>query len=231
MREWIDISLPIGPDSVPWAGLAPPRLTSAARIADGDSVNVGLLAICLHTATHVDAPNHVRADGATIEGVDLDAYLGPARLVRLGSTASIDVPALVAAGLDADGPWPARLLVATGHGYDGVHWPARVPHLMPDAAAACAARGVRLLGVDVPSVDPLDSKDLAAHHALFDGGVAILENVHLAHLEAGDYFLAAVPLAIVGGDASPVRAVVRRLAGDAAGAGNEDGEMPGFSRG
>lgn len=212
VSDWIDISLPLAPDSVAWAGLAPPHLSSVARIADGDSVNVGVLTACLHTATHADAPSHVRADGDTIDRVALDAYLGPARLVRLDGAAAIDVPALVAAGLDADGPWPKRLLVATGHGYDGVHWPVAVPPVTPDAAAALVARSVRLLGVDVPSVDPLDSKALAAHHTLFDGGVAVLENLRLADVVPGDYWLVALPLAIVGGDASPVRAVVRRLA-------------------
>ena len=212
MSDWIDISLPLGPDSTAWAGIAPPRLIRLADIDGGDSVNVGVLTACLHTATHADAPSHVRADGATIEDVPLDAYLGAARLIRLRPAAAIDLAGLLAAGLDPDGPWPERLLVATGHAYDGVHWPASVPHVAADAAAACIAHSVRLLGVDVPSVDPLDSRALTAHHALFGAGIAILENLQLAELAPGAYWLAAVPLAIVGGDASPVRAVVRRLA-------------------
>lgn len=212
MSDWIDISLRLGADSIAWEGIPPPRLIRLADIDHGDSVNVGVLTTCLHTATHADAPSHVRADGATIENVPLDAYLGPARLVRLRRAASIDLTGLVAAGLDPDGPWPERLLVSTGLAYDGVHWPTRVPHVAADAAAACVAHGVRLLGVDVPSVDPLDSRALPAHHALFGAGIAILENLRLAELAPGAYWLAAVPLAIVGGDASPVRAVVRRLA-------------------
>lgn len=208
---WIDISLPIGAASVPWAGLASPVVAPVAAIAAGDSVNVGVLTACLHTSTHADAPFHVADTGATIDRVALDAYLGPARLVRLAGRGPIDAAALVAAGLSADGPWPARLLLATGQPYDGEHWPATAPHLTPDAAAACVAAGVRLVGLDVPSVDPLDSRALVAHHTLMGGGVAILENLRLQGLAPGHYWLAAVPLAIVGGDASPVRAVVRPL--------------------
>lgn len=208
--DWIDISLPITPASVPWAGLAGPVVAPIARIADGDSVNVGILTACLHTATHADAPLHVDADGAAIDAVDLAPYLGPARLVRLAGGDAITVDALVAAGLPAEGEWPPRLLVATGRPFDGERWPAAVPHWEAAAAMACVARGVRLVGVDVPSVDPLDSRLLAAHHVFIDGRIAILENLRLDALAAGDYWLCAVPLAIAGGDASPVRAVVRR---------------------
>lgn len=208
---WIDISLPIRATSVPWAGLASPIVAPVAAIGAGDSVNVGVLTACLHTATHADAPFHVADAGATIDRVGLDAYLGPARLVRLAGGGPIDAAALAAAGLPADGPWPARLLLATGQPYDGEHWPAAAPYLTPDAAAACVAGGVRLVGLDVPSVDPLDSRALVAHHTLLGGGVAIVENLRLAGLAPGAYWLAAVPLAIVGGDASPIRAVVRPL--------------------
>lgn len=211
---WIDISLPITAASVPWAGLDPPRLDRPARIADGDSVNVGVLTLCLHTAAHADAPFHVSDDGRTIERVGLNVYLGEARLVRLApGSGAVDIAALASAGLPDEGAWPRRLLIATGRAYDGVHWPAAVPAVAPDAAARIVERGVRLLGVDVPSVDPLDSRALTAHHVLMDGGVAILENLRLGGVAPGRYWLSAVPLAIHGGDASPVRAVIRPLDG------------------
>ena len=52
---------------------------------------------------------------------------------------------------------------------------------------------------------------LDAHHALLEGGVAILENLDLSKVPAGDYELIALPLKIAGGDAAPVRAVLRPL--------------------
>lgn len=61
----------------------------------------------------------------------------------------------------------------------------------------------------MPSVDPLDSKELAAHHALFRYGICILENVVLDRVQPGDYELIAVPLALRDADASPVRALLR----------------------
>jgi arylformamidase len=67
---------------------------------------------------------------------------------------------------------------------------------------------VVLLGVDVPSVDELDSKDLPIHRALYQAGITILESLFLADVTPGSYILAAFPLLISGGDAAPARAVL-----------------------
>lgn len=204
---WIDVSLPIDGESIAWAGLAPPRMEREASIAAGDAVTVGRLSLCLHTATHADAPSHVAGSGGAIDAMPIAAYIGPARLVRLDGDGPVDRARLAARGIGARPP--GRLLVATGAPYDGRAFPERVPAVEPATARWLALSGVRLLGVDVPSVDPLDSKALEAHHALLGSGVAILENLALGGLPEGEYDLVALPLRIVGGDASPVRAVVR----------------------
>jgi arylformamidase len=67
-----------------------------------------------------------------------------------------------------------------------------------------------LLGVDLPSVDALDSKDLLIHHALARNQVVILESLNLRDVEEGTYDLVAAPLKIVGADAAPVRALLIR---------------------
>ena len=70
---------------------------------------------------------------------------------------------------------------------------------------------LKLLGVDCPSVDAFTSKTLEVHHALFDGGAFILENLDLTEIEAGEYELLAAPIKIEGADAAPVRAALRAL--------------------
>jgi len=67
-----------------------------------------------------------------------------------------------------------------------------------------------LLGVDVPSVDVLDSQELPNHHALARNQIAILESLNLKGVEEGLYDLVAAPLKVVGGDAAPVRALLMR---------------------
>ncbi len=73
-----------------------------------------------------------------------------------------------------------------------------------------AARGVALVGIDTPSVDPETSKTLDAHMACRKADMRILENLVLSHVEPGDYELIALPLKFENLDASPVRAVLRR---------------------
>ncbi len=74
-------------------------------------------------------------------------------------------------------------------------------------------RGVRLVGVDTPSVDLFESKELPAHRRFLAHGMAILEGLVLGAVPDGFYELIALPLPLVGFDASPVRAVLREERG------------------
>ena len=98
-----------------------------------------------------------------------------------------------------------RLLLRTGGWEDHSRFPGSIPVLGEGVAGFLAGRGVVLLGVDVPSVDPLDSKDLANHHALAAAGIAILEGLDLAAVPPGVYELIALPLRLVGADGAPAR--------------------------
>ncbi len=207
--DWLDWTLPIAPQSVAWSGLPSPRLTFPAHMATGAPVTVGQLDCSLHTGTHADAPFHVLASGASAERLDVSAFIGPALLVRTDDAVAITAKELLALGIGA--ARPERLLVATPAQYDGIHFPVRVPHLEPEAAELLARLGVRLVGVNVPSLDPLDSKTMDAHKVLFRAGVSVLENLNLVAAPPGHYQLVAPPLAVVGGDAAPVRALARRL--------------------
>jgi arylformamidase len=69
--------------------------------------------------------------------------------------------------------------------------------------------GVKLVGIDSPSIDPED-ETLKSHHRAIDTGMVILENLRLKDVEAGSYRLIALPLAIAGLEASPVRAILER---------------------
>ena len=104
-----------------------------------------------------------------------------------------------------------RVLFHTGGWPDTARFPESIPVMEPELPDWLADRGVRLIGVDLPSVDPLDSKTLDNHHALGRRGVTIVEGLWLADVPRGRYELIALPLKIVGADGSPVRAVLRRV--------------------
>lgn len=210
---WIDISLPIEAQSTAWHGLPGPRLEQLARIEDGAAVTVGQLDCCLHTGTHADAPSHVLAGAPSIEQMALDHFLGPARLIVSEDPERIGLPELAAMKLERRGarPWTERILIATPQQYDGRDFPARIPALDPEAVEYLVWLGTRLVGVNLPSIDPLESKDMLAHKLLFGAGAGLLENLALTALSPSNYELVAAPIAVVGGDAAPVRALLRRV--------------------
>ncbi|MEP7028636.1 MAG: cyclase family protein [Candidatus Eisenbacteria bacterium] len=210
----LDISPAIGSDSVVWPGDTPFELDVAWSPESGDAVTVSRITMSPHTGAHADAPLHVGAGPADAAGLDLAAYWGPcivldwrAEIAR-SPLGAIEAAALLArAGEFVDAE---RVLFRTlERALD--HFPENFPHFTPEAAAWLAQRaGLRLVGIDTFSVDPPASKDLAAHRALFGGGLAVLEGLELAHVAPGAYELCALPLRIRGGDASPVRAALRR---------------------
>jgi arylformamidase len=202
-----DITIPLRDDLPCWPGDTPFRFDLAWSKQLGATVNVGRLATTVHVGTHVDAPFHCDDDGPTIDRVALDPYLGPALVVDVRGRNPIQVNDLASLDL-ADMP---RLLLRTDGWVDRSSFPVSIPVVDRDLPAFLHQRGVILLGLDVPSVDPIDSKDLPIHHALGSFGIAILESVDLTRVEPGVYELIALPLKVVGGDGSPVRAVLREM--------------------
>lgn len=202
-----DISRTVSPRSAVWPGDAPPRFTPQWQIALGQSVNLFTLSFSPHTGSHADAWYHYEAAGAHPAGMPLDAYVGPARVLsvtrRSGPLTEDDFPAGALDGVE-------RLLV---HSHvsdlaDGV-WPAEFPWISPALIARLAGTGCRLIGLDSPSFDALDSGDLPGHHALYQHRLVNLECLMLRGVPDGDYELIALPLKLDEVCGSPVRAVLR----------------------
>ena len=219
MSRVIDISPPVGPGAVVWPGDTPFALEVTWSPDHGDAVTVSRMSLSPHTGAHADAPLHVGAGPADAAALDLAAYWGPCLVVdwraeiARSPRGAIERGALEARAADLEGA--ERVLFRTLDAPLAV-FPKTFPHFTPEAAAWLAARaprGLRLVGIDTFSVDHPESKDLAAHRALFSGGLAVLEELDLSGAAPGSYELVALPLKLTGGDASPVRAALRPLAG------------------
>jgi arylformamidase len=200
-----DVTLPVSTALPGWPGDAPYQFNWTCTTAGGASVNVGQVSCSIHTGTHVDAPYHFDDRGTTAERLALNAYLGPARLVDVAGRQVIRRADLSRVDLKQT----PRLLLRTASWKDHSQFPTSIPVLDEDATNWLAEQGVILLGLDVPSVDILDSKTLPIHHALARHGIAILESLDLSGVPEGIYELIALPLKLVGADGSPVRAVLR----------------------
>src|SRR5437773_10503271 len=104
----------------------------------------------------------------------------------------------------------SRLLVKTGRWRDSTVFPNQIPVIAADVPAWLQKNGVKLLGLDLPSVDEVDSKSLQNHHALARAGIAIVESLELSDMAPGIYNFAGLPLKIAGADGAPMRAILWR---------------------
>lgn len=206
-NEWIDISQPLQNNYAEWPGDTPYSYEVAFKKEDTGSVNIGKLTMSTHMGTHIDAPFHFSNEGEKVDELPIDLYIGRARVIDLTGITEIGYEAL--AQYDFGGV--ERILLKTGKREDLTLFPKDFVTIQADLAPLLREKGVRLLGIDSPSVDTETSKTLDAHHALYENNVMILENIMLDHVEAGDYELIALPLNIVGADGSPVRAVIRPI--------------------
>ncbi|WP_066151928.1 arylformamidase [Halalkalibacter krulwichiae] len=206
-QSWIDISQPLHDKLAHWPEDTPFSYQMTYSKEQTGSVNIGQITMSVHSGTHVDAPFHFRNDGAKILDLDLNVFIGEARVIDLSSFEKIDRAAL--SHFDLKGV--TRLLIKTAIPNRPERFPKSIPYVTEDGAIYLHEKGIQLIGVDVPSVDALDSKDLEGHHALYEHKIHILENVMLDDVEEGDYELIALPLPLREADGSPVRAVIRPL--------------------
>ncbi|MDV6377262.1 arylformamidase [Sporosarcina sp. GW1-11] len=205
-NEWIDISQPLNKQIAEWPGDTPFSYEVAVSKEQSGSVNIGKLTMSTHIGTHTDAPFHYDDDGLRILDLPIDLYIGRACLIDVTGVNCVTRAHLE--NIDFKGA--KRVLLRTSSHPTPKEFPENFTVIGEDVGPLLKERGVRLLGVDTPSVDSENSKELVAHHSLYRNDVIILENLVLDSLEVGHYELIALPLALEDADGSPVRAVVRR---------------------
>jgi arylformamidase len=207
-RLW-DISPPVHAGSPVFPGDAKYEQRWAATLGPGCPVNVSTITLSPHTGAHADAPLHYDAQGAAVGALDLDAYLGPCRVVHaIGCGPLVEWKHIEHA---MDPSLPPRVLLRTYERMPVLRWDAALSGYAADAVERLADMGVRLIGIDTASIDPADSKTLDAHQVIRRRNVRVLENLLLDEVDEGDYELIALPLKLTTADASPVRAVLRSL--------------------
>ncbi|HEY7407790.1 MAG TPA: cyclase family protein [Gemmatimonadaceae bacterium] len=202
-----DISIPMGPNTREWPGDQPFSCGWTMTLAGGGSVNLSAITTSPHVGTHADAPLHVHDGWLASHQLPLAAFAGRAIVCSVDSSIDTvepeDLRTLPSRGA------VERLLLRTQCSVAGGTFPERWPVLSVNTVQVLLTRGLRLLGVDTPSVDGRHSKTLDVHKALFGGGAFNLENLDLRAIEDGEYQLVAYPILLEGVDAAPVRAVLK----------------------
>ncbi len=204
----IDISQPLSRGMAGFLSDALYAESPTFSIGPNCPVNVARLSLSVHCGTHADAPLHYEKDGVPVGALPLEPFIGPCRVIDARAPSSLAQIGHIAAHLDNP---PPRILLRLMDRLDPHVWPSGFRALSAQLVSNLAAQGVRLIGIDTPSVDPEASKDLPAHHAALRSDMRILENLVLHHVAPGDYELIALPLRLENLDASPVRAILRSL--------------------
>lgn len=205
MGRIIDISPTISPETAVWTGDTPFSHEFLCRFDEGSNLDLSTITTTVHIGAHTDAPSHYNPDGQTMETRALDLYYGPCQIISVTVPRGERVYPKHIEGVEIRAE---RVLFHTGSFPDPNHFSTDFNALSPELVEYCAAKGVRLIGLDTPSVDTYSSKSLESHNAVAQNDMAILEGVVLTGVEDGVYTLIALPLKIQSSDASPVRAVL-----------------------
>ena len=205
MQPYFDISPEITPAIAVFPGDTAYCRDMLIDFAKGDHFALSKITTTPHLGAHVDAPNHYHPQGMGMSDRSLTYYFGPCQVidVQVGRGERITQEHLMGVSIQAP-----RVLFKTGTFPDPNRWNNDFAAFSAPLVDWLAAQGVRLLGIDTPSVDLADDKVLEAHQALYRHDMANLEGIVLGHVPAGCYHLTALPLRLRHADASPVRAVL-----------------------
>ncbi len=212
-----DLSPAVSPRLQVWPGDTPPSREVLLDMKRGANLTLSTLRATVHLGSHADAPSHYGAGAPTIDQRSLDLYLGRCQVISLRVPYGVRIlPEMLVAPIRAE-----RVLFATGTFPDPEKFNEDFAAFSPRFIEHLHSQGVRLVGIDTPSVDLFASRDLPSHLACLRHDMAILEGITLAGVPEGSYELIALPLRLEGFDASPVRAVLRTLPpADETGAGS-----------
>ena len=180
---------------------------------NGHNILLSTITTTLHIGAHADGPNHYSAGAVSIAERDPRIYMGDCLVLHAKKLELAPGGRVGWEQLDpkwrAQTDWPAaRVLVRTDSFPDPDHWNSDFASFDPGLIQDFADRGVILVGIDTPSIDPETSKTLDSHAVVAKNDMAILEGIVLSDVMEGLYTLIALPLKIAGADAGPVRAVL-----------------------
>lgn len=202
---WIDITQKLSNEIAHWPGDEPFNFELSATKSETGSVNIGSISTSTHIGTHMDAPFHFDDDGITIDQIDVNRLIGEATLIEVFEENLISREILEQ--FDIKG---TIIMIKTKHEAKSNVFPENVPVLTEDAIAYLSSIGIKVFGIDVPSVDDIDSKTLDNHHAFNKYDIINIENLLLEEVSAGYYHFIGLPLNLKGADGSPIRAVIEK---------------------
>lgn len=212
MSKIYDVTVTIDARTPIYKGDPGVEIKSFKAIAEGSSANVSQVAMGVHTATHVDAPNHFIDGARRVHELDPNKLIGPCRVIAVPEDVVAIEPEHVGdiAGVE-------RVLFKSRNSEfwatpeDGFR--TDFTYITPATAKLLVDNGVVLVGIDYLSIEKSGSPGHPVHITLLEKEVVILEGVDLRNVPPGDYDLVCAPLKYDGGngDGAPARTFLRTV--------------------
>jgi arylformamidase len=200
----IDISPTLSERLAVWPGDQEFRRKVSLSLAAGDNIGLSSIQSTVHLGAHADAPIHYSQNGQGISDRALAPYLGACQVIRVALPRGSRIrPEHIEDPIQAP-----RVLFQTGSYPDPENWNSDFCSLSPELIDFLAQAQVCLVGLDTPSIDPYDDRELRSHQRVAQHDLSVLEGLVLEHVPAGLYSLIALPLKIEGADAAPLRAAL-----------------------
>lgn len=207
----IDLTHTITPEMSVYPGSASPSLKPSGSLTR-DGYRETLVTIPSHTGTHMDAPSHLLRDGSTLDVLPASQFCGRAVVLDVSSLATGSI--ITADFLRAqNGALMATDFVLFYTGWEkkwgtDAYYTNEFPVPDEEAAKYLVCCGLKGVGTDALSVDPLGDSHFKAHRILLGGGLVIVESLCLKKIVGrGDIMFFALPLKYKDADGAPVRAI------------------------
>lgn len=205
---WKDITMPLRNGIVSWPGDTPFAIARDARMEDGSDYNLSRISLSAHTGTHMDAPRHFIADGATMEHAPLDDLIGICQVIELDCADQITPDDLFPLRLRRG----QRLLFKTRNSardWSGEPFDKNFVSIRKDAAQYLVKSGVRLVGVDYLSIGGYEKDGVETHRIILGAGIWVVEGLRLQGIHPGVYEMICLPMKLEGSDGAPCRVIIR----------------------
>jgi arylformamidase len=200
-----DISWPISQATTEYKNKGTIQLT-AVKGFEMDGMRDSTITLGTHTGTHVDAPSHFLKDGKSIDMISLDRLMGRAIVLDLMTVLdSISADDLARYDIQEGD----IIVLRTANSALDITNPFDGNFIYLDASGAryLAEKNIKAVAIDYLGIERGDPEH-TTHITLMKADIVIIEGVRLSHVPAGEYFMICLPLAIMGLEAAPARAIL-----------------------
>lgn len=205
-----DITMDVEPGMLYWHEGKAPEVINVTTIKEGAPSNVTRWIIGAHTGTHIDAPRHFIDDGATVEELPLEIFVGRTRVMDLTHIGDRTITAEDIDKIGLNGV--TRVLFRTTNSDKRIikkEFSKDWVGVGPDASQYLIDNGVQLVGIDYVTVEaPEHSVEWPTHHILCGNGAIILEGAKVGDIPDGEYFMCCLPMRLKGAEGAATRTIL-----------------------